>query len=162
MAFDTFLSLDGIKGESQDSSYKGWIEISSFSLGAMNPATIGSATGGAGGGKATLSEITIIKRTDASSPTLFQGCCSGTHYKTATIALRKAGGKAMVYLQYELTEVFISSVQWSGSGGGDDTPTESVSVAYGAINVTYTPQKVDGTPDAAVVAGWNVKANAKL
>jgi type VI secretion system secreted protein Hcp len=162
MAFDTYLSLDGVKGESQDDKHQNWIEIFSFSMGAMNPATIGSGTGGAGGGKATLSEISIVKKTDASSPNLFQGCCSGTHYKKATIHVRKAGGTALVYLQYDLTEVFVSSVQWSGSGGGDDTPTESVALAYGAINVTYTPQKVDGTADAAVVAGWDVKANAKL
>jgi type VI secretion system secreted protein Hcp len=162
VAFDTFLSLDGVKGESQDSSHQGWIEILSFQLGASNPSTIGSATGGAGGGKATLSEFTLTKNTDASSPNLFQGCCSGVHYKKATIALRKAGGTALVYLQYDFTEVFISSVYWSGSAGSGDTPNESVSLAYGSINVTYTPQKVDGTAGSAVVAGWDVKANAKL
>ena len=29
-AVDTFLTLDGIKGESQDEKYKGWIEVNSF------------------------------------------------------------------------------------------------------------------------------------
>jgi len=28
--------------------------------------------------------------------------------------------------------------------------------------VTYTPQKTDGTAGSAVVAGWDVKANAKI
>lgn len=162
MAFDTFLNLDGIKGESQDSSYKGWIEIFSFSMGVANPATIGSATGGAGAGKASLSSINLMKKSDTSSPLLFQACCTGKHFQTAQMTFRKAGGKALVYLQYDLNEVFVESIQWSGSSGGDDSPQESVSLAYGAINVTYTPQKVDGTPDSAVIAGWDVKANTKM
>ena len=29
-AFDAFLSIDGIKGESQESNHKDWIEIASF------------------------------------------------------------------------------------------------------------------------------------
>lgn len=163
MAFDTYLLLQNVTGEAVRKGFEGWIAIESFTMGAMNPATIGSATGGAGAGKVSLSPISLIKKTDKASPILFQNCCSGVHSPTATIALNKAGGAAAVkYLQYDLKEVFIESISWSGSSGGDDTPTESVSLAYGSINVTYTPQKVDGTPDAAVIAGWDVKANAKL
>lgn len=29
MAIDVYLQIDGIKGESQDSSHQGWIEIAS-------------------------------------------------------------------------------------------------------------------------------------
>lgn len=162
MAFDTYLNLDGIQGESQDSTFKGWIEIFSFSMGASNPATIGSATGGAGAGKVTMSDISLQKLSDAASPLLFQACCSGKHFPKASMILRKAGGKQMVYLQYDLTEVFVESIQWSGSTGGDDSPTEAVSLAFGQVSVTYTPQKVDGTPDSAVIAGWDVKANTKM
>jgi type VI secretion system secreted protein Hcp len=164
MAFDTFLYLDSVKGESQDSKFTAWIEISSFSMGATNPATIGSATGGSGGGKVSLSPIHVQKQTDSASPQLFQMCCTGQHFKTANFCMRKASGgaSALVYYQYDLQEVYIESIQWSGSSGGTDTPTESVSLTYGAINVTYTPQKVDGTAGSAVIAGWDVKANAKL
>jgi type VI secretion system secreted protein Hcp len=163
MAFDTYLKLEGVAGEATRKGFEGWIALESFQLGAANPATIGSATGGAGAGKVSLSPISFIKKTDKASPILFQNCCSGKHSPTATLALNKAGGDSAVqYLKYELKEVFIESISWSGSTGGDDTPTEAVSLAYGSINVTYTPQKIDGTADAAVVAGWDVKANAKL
>ena len=49
MPFDAFLKIEtpNITGESTDSKHKGEIEIYSFSLGASNPTTIGSATGGA-------------------------------------------------------------------------------------------------------------------
>ncbi|HLK17404.1 MAG TPA: type VI secretion system tube protein Hcp [Bryobacteraceae bacterium] len=32
-AFDAFLSIDGIKGESQETTHKDWIEVSSFGKG---------------------------------------------------------------------------------------------------------------------------------
>jgi len=48
MAFDSFLKLDGIKGESADAKHKGEIDILSFSFGASQTGT--HATGGGGGG----------------------------------------------------------------------------------------------------------------
>ena len=31
----------------------------------------------------------------------------------------------------------VESVQWSGSSGGDDTPTESVSFAFAKVEIDY-------------------------
>jgi len=164
MPFDAFLKIEtpNVAGESTDSKHKGEIEIYSFSLGASNPTTIGSATGGAGAGKVSLSSFNFMKKTDAASPKMFQMCCDGKHFPKASLVLNKAGGdKSLSYLKYDFTEVFVESIQWSGASGGDDTPAESVSLAYGSVNVTYTPQKADGSPGSPVIAGWNLKTNAK-
>jgi type VI secretion system secreted protein Hcp len=48
------------------------------------------------------------------------------------------------YLIYKFTEVFVDSMQWSGSQGGDDTPTESVSFSFGKIEWEYYPQDTKG------------------
>jgi type VI secretion system secreted protein Hcp len=163
MAMDMFLSLDGVTGEATRQNYGGWIELDSFSFGASNPVSIGTGSTGAGAGKVSLSSFNVMKRTDSSSPILFQKCCSGQHFSKATVALNKAGGTASVkFLQYDFTEMYTESIQWSGGAGGDDTPAEAISFAFASINVTYTPQKVDGTAGSAVVAGWDVKANAKV
>ncbi len=165
MAFDTFMYFTGgspaIKGETKDSTYsaKDAFEIYSFSWGASNPVTIGSATTGVGSGKVSISSFNVMKKTDNASPQLFQACCSGTHYPQATVVLRKAGGKQVVYLEYDFKEVFVESVQWSGSSGGDDTPTESVSFAFGHVDVKYTPQKADGTQGTANPASWDLTKN---
>ena len=166
MAYDSFLYFTGgspeIKGETQDSTYsaKNAMEIYSFSWGASNPATIGSATGGIGAGKVSLSSFNIMKKTDSASGVLFQACCAGTHYPQMNIDFRKAGGtKPVVYLTYEFKEVMIESVQWSGSSGGDDTPSESVSFAFGSVSIKYTPQKPDGTQGTTVPASWNQVTN---
>jgi type VI secretion system secreted protein Hcp len=164
MAFDSFFQIKtpNVDGESADTKFSKAIEILSFSMGISNPATIGSHTGGGSGGKASFSPFSIMKRTDSASPVLMQGCASGQHYDSAVLSLRKAGGAAaLVYLTYTFSEVFIESIQWSGSTGGDDVPTESVSFAYGTLQVSYTPQTKTGTAGVAVPGGWSVITNAK-
>jgi len=165
MAYDAFMWFTGgeptPKGETTDETYKGKgaFEIYSFSWGASNPVTIGSAATGAGAGKVSLSSFNIMKKLDKSSPVLFHACCTGSHYATANVALRKAGGKAMEYLTYVFTEVFVESIQWSGSSGGDDMPTESVSFAFGKVDIKYFPQDEKGGQGTAVPASWDLRAN---
>ncbi len=48
-------------GPPKTKSYKGYVEISSFSMGVTRQSTIGSASGGAGSGKASLGELQINK-----------------------------------------------------------------------------------------------------
>src|ERR1700722_2302522 len=133
MAFDAYLKLDTITGESTDSVLAGCMEIMSFSLGAANPVTIGSGAGGGRGGKATLSGFNFMKKSDSASPALYQACVTGAHIATGTVSLRKAGGTALVYLTYGFKVIFIESIQWSGSTGGDDTPMESVTANFGTL-----------------------------
>ncbi len=164
MAFDAFLKIGSgpdVKGESTDKSHAGEIEIYSFSLGASNPSTVSSGTTGAGGGKVSISSLNVMKKTDSASAVLFQACCSGDHYSTATLTLRKAGGKnPLEYLVYTFTEVYVDSIQWSGSaGGGDDTPSESVSFSFASVHAKYTPQKTDGTGGSPMEGGWDVTTN---
>jgi type VI secretion system secreted protein Hcp len=155
MAFDAFLKIDGIDGDSTRKGFEKQIEVLSFSWGGSNPSTIG-VTGGGGGGKGTLSSLNIMKKADGSSPKFFQKCMEGEHIKKAALTLNKAGGKAAVdFVKYELETVYIDSVQYSGSGGGDDTPIESVSLSFGKVTYTYTPQKADGTKGSPVVGQWD-------
>jgi type VI secretion system secreted protein Hcp len=169
MAFDAFVYFDSasssglkVEGESTDDTYKAKkaFEIYAFSLGASNPVTIGSGSEGSGGGKVSISSFSVEKKTDAASAALFRACCDGSHFDKVHVVLRKSGGKKVEYLKYDFEEVFIESVQWSGSTGGDDTPTESLSIAFGKVNVTYTPQKTDGTAiSPAKEANWDIRSN---
>src|SRR5262249_54221965 len=127
MAFDAFMYVTGgavpAEGETTDTTYsanKAW-EIMSFSFGASNPTTVGSGSGGSGGGKVSISSFNIMKKTDNASPSLFKSCCMGSFYDAATVTLRKAGGKTpLVYLVYTFTEVYVDNIQWPGRSGGVD------------------------------------------
>lgn len=159
MAFDTFIKLKDLDGESTRAGFEKWIEIMSFSWGASNPTTVGSHSGGMSAGKVSISSFNIMKRTDSASPVLFQNCCSGKHFETANVTMNKASGdlkKPLSFLVYDFTEVYVDSIQWSGSSGGDDTPTESVSFAFGSVKVTYTPQQKTGAAaPKPIVAKWD-------
>lgn len=156
MPYDAFLKVDGIDGESTRKGYEKQIPILSFSWGGSNPATIG-VTGGGGGGKGQLSGLSVMKKTDASSPKFFQKCMEGEHIKKASLTLLKAGGKeAIDFIKYDLETVYIESVQYSGSQGGDDSPLESVSLVCGKVTYTYTPQTATGTKGSPVVGQWDV------
>jgi len=165
MAYDAFMWLKGgapeAKGETTDKTYKdkSAFEIYSFSWGASNPVSIGSASGGAGSGKVSISSFNVMKKTDSASPALFLNCCKGQHFTEAHVVLRKAGGEALEYLTYDFEEVFVESIQWSGSSGGDDTPTESVSFAFGKVDLKYTPQKGKGEKGTAIPATWDIRQN---
>lgn len=160
MAFDTYLKLDGLDGESTRGGFEKWIEIYSFSFGASNPTTVGAGSGGMSAGKVSVSSFNVMKKTEASSPTLFQMCCVGDHFKTANVTLNKASGdktNPLSFLVFDFTEVYVESIQWSGSGGGDDTPTESISLAFATVKITYTPQQKTGAAaPKPQVAQWDL------
>jgi type VI secretion system secreted protein Hcp len=155
MAFDAFIKFPGIDGESKRKEFEGQIEIYSFSIGASNPTTIG-AGGGAGAGKVSISSFNFMKKTDTASPLLFQKCCIGDHFDKVTVTLNKAGKKALAFLKYDFEHVFVESIQWSGSSGGDDTPTESVSLAFAKVTITYTAQTDTGDAGAVKTAVWDL------
>jgi len=158
MAYDTFMTIDGVKGEATRAGFEGWIELSSFSLGAANPVTIGTGTTGGGGGKVSVSSFNVTKKTDATSPLLFQQCCLGKHFATAKVVLVKASGdpSALQYLTYDFTEVYVESVHWAGSAGGDETPNEAVSFAFGKVQINYTPQTATGAAGSPVRGSWDL------
>jgi type VI secretion system secreted protein Hcp len=161
MAYDAFLKLTDIKGESKDKTHKGEIDIFSFSFGVSQPG-IASHGGGGGAGKSSFSDFSFMHHADSSSPVLFQKCSSGEHLKEGLITLRKAGGTQLEYLKIKLTDVLISSVQYSGSSQGDDVPTESISINFSKIEMDYQPQGPDGKAEGgAIHGGWDVKQNVK-
>ena len=159
--WDAWLELDGVKGESQRKGHEEQIEVLSFSWGGNNPASVGHGSGG-GAGKVALSDFSIMKMTDATSTDLFQKMCSGKHYPKATLTMYKAGGdEALDYLKYTFEELFVTSINWSGSQGGDAIPTESVSFAFGKVTMDYKIQNPDGSAKGTVPGSWDVRTNTK-
>lgn len=154
-AFDMFLKLDGIEGESADSRHPKEIEVFSFSQGISTPPPLP----GGGGGKASFSDFNITKLVDKSTPTLYLKCAQGSHIKEALLVLRQSGASGFEFYKIKLTDVLITSVQTSGSSGGDNRPAESISLNFARIEWTYIPQKADGSADTPVVTTWNIVAN---
>jgi type VI secretion system secreted protein Hcp len=161
MAYDAFLKLTGVTGESQKENHTGEIDLMSFSWGASNSSSVGTGTG-VSVGKVAVGDFSVMKATDSASPVLFQKCCDGSVMTTGTVTLqRQVAGTATPYLVYTFTNVYVTSLQWSGSGGAGDAPMESVSFCFEVGTVDYTPLKDDGTAGNAIHGGWDVGQNVK-
>jgi type VI protein secretion system component Hcp len=138
------------------------VPLRSFALTAENPTTIGSATSGAGMGKAKFDELQVEKAVDRLSPTLFVLSASGAHFPTVQIFVRKAGVQSgKPYLAYEFTTVFVTKLQWTGDSG-DDVPVEQVSFAYGGLSLGYYPQQPDGSVGKLTKMGWSQVTNTAI
>ncbi|MDG1011212.1 MAG: type VI secretion system tube protein Hcp [Luminiphilus sp.] len=159
MAVDAFLKLDGIDGESQDKEHKGEIDILSWAWGGASTGSFNLGGGGASG-KASFTDIQLVKYYDKASPNLMAKLADGTHIKEATLVARKAGGSSAIeFLKIKLTDVIITSVNFGGSGD-DDRYTENVSLACAKFEVAYQAQKNDGGKDGGEIkAGWNIQTN---
>jgi len=158
MAFDTYVELTGIEGEATAKGFEKKIEIFSFSWGASAPVSIGSGSSGISASKVSISSFNMMKKTDVASPKLFKACCTGDHITKMTVSMRKqtgVGGQD-AFLIYSFDNVMVESVQWSGSSGGDDTPTESVSFAFAKVTVEYKTQGKDGKLVAGTPVVWDV------
>jgi type VI secretion system secreted protein Hcp len=162
MAFDAFLKIEGLDGESTRKGFEKQMEIMSFSLGAMNSSTVGTGTGGSSGGKVSVNDFSVARITDSASPSLFKQLCSGKSYDSATVSLNKASGDdtPITYLKYDFQEVYVTNIQWAGSSGGSDSPIEHVAFSFGAVKITYTPQAEGGGPGDPVSNGWDLRKQA--
>jgi type VI secretion system secreted protein Hcp len=159
MAVDMFLKLDDVKGESRDSKHKDEMDVLAWSFGAANAGT--THTGGGGGaGKVNVQDLSLTKWVDKASPNLMMATCNGKHYKEALLTVRKAGETPLEYIKVSMKEVLVSSVSTGGSGG-EDRLTENVTLNFAWFKVEYTPQKADGTGEAAVEIAWNIAENIK-
>ena len=160
MAFDLFLKLDDITGESSDSKHKGEIEVLSYSFGLANTAS--PSASGASGGTATFDGFHFVSKLQKSSPALFLKCASGAHLKEAVLTARKTGDKQQEFYKLTFTDVVVTEFQQAGDANGDETvPREQMSLAFGKITLAYSPQKADGSLDASVTATWDVKSERK-
>jgi type VI secretion system secreted protein Hcp len=142
-----FLKIDGVDGELQ---HKGEIEVLSFSWGVKQNLAPG---GGGATGKATISDFSVVKALDSSSPQLMKMCCTGEHVPWATLRVtnrRRGGGSSQQeYLTIKLNDILISSYQTGGDNG--TVPGESLTFAFQSIDLETAGGKqaschVPGTP----------------
>lgn len=161
MAVDVYLQIDGIKGESQDSQHKDWIEVTSINWGVQQPK---SATASTGGGhtaeRAELSDISFSKLADMSSPLLLQNCATGKTIPRAKFEFFRADadGDRVKYYEIELENVLIGMVT-PHLGNSTSFLTENVNLKFSKVKWKYTQQKVGGGSGGNTAGGWDLATN---
>lgn len=161
MAFNAFLQIEGIKGESTDDGHKEWIEVLEYQYG-LSQQSLGqtSAGGGRGAGKADFKDFVLFKLVDKASPDLALYCANGKIIPKVTLDLQMAAGKSHNQAKVVLTNVMVSSVHVTGSPKGDSArPQEVVALSYGKVVWTYTPVTHKGDKGTEIKQGWNLEEN---
>ena len=158
---DIHLKLGDIKGESTDDKHKDEIDVESWSWGASNPGSMAQG-GGGGTGKVSFSDLNFVHRIDKASPNLWQACSGGDHIKEATLSSAKQGKGPQDFLIIKMSDVLITSVSVAESNGAGSVPMENVALQFAKAELEYKPQKTDGSLDAAVKFGYDIKANKKV
>lgn len=140
------------------------VGIDAFSLGLKHPVTVGSAStgGGAGAGRTALETLSVTKTIDAASASLFKAAATGARFTSIELFVRRmnGAGNGAVYLRYEFRDAIVSGITWKSSTGG--APVESIDFEYGALTISYTPMKADGTPGTKNTGGWNQVTNSQV
>jgi type VI secretion system secreted protein Hcp len=160
MAFDSFLKIDGIPGESTDDGHKDWIELVSFSHNMEQPVSgTASSVGGATSERINHGFFDVVHLYDKASPKIADACCTGRHIKEITIDVCRAGDGKQKYAQIKLEQAVICKVSLIG-GSLEDFPSEALSFSYGKITWKYFQQdRASGKEIGQVAAGWDLTTN---
>lgn len=143
-----YMKYGSIKGAVTTDGFKDWIELGSFQWG------VGRAIGTAARGSTSrehsepsLSEVTVTKVTDVSSPKLFLDAVAGKLDSKVTIKFTTTSkGAVTTFLTYEMENTGISGFSMSSGG---DMPSESLSLNFTKISETFTGEDpgVSGSPE---------------
>jgi type VI secretion system secreted protein Hcp len=155
-AFDYFLKIDGIPGESTDAKHKGEIDVLTWSWGESQPAPA-SPGSGAGTGRVAMTDLHVSANLSKVSPQLLLACASGKHIKGAVLTGRRAGKGQADFLTFSLSDVLVSAYQTGGATA--EAPLDSISLNFSKIEVSYKAQTAKGTLGPVVRAGWDRKTN---
>jgi len=151
---NAYLYIDGIEGPS--TSKANHIDVLSFTWGLSQTKTYGAGASGkeAKVGRVSFTDLSIMKVLDSTTPLLIDHCATGNILKEVYLVYDKpTGDKQEDYFRIYLKDALITNVQLSGAS---ETPNESLSIAFQAVEVAYKAEKDDGSLDAATPKGYDL------
>jgi type VI secretion system secreted protein Hcp len=156
MAFDVFLKIATIPGESTDDKHADWIEVLSFEHGVDQPTAGSRSSGGAATGqRVNHRDFRIVHALDKASPKLALACCKGEHIKEVLVQLCRATGDKTQYMEYKMADVIVTQVVPIGDAAGEELlPLETVTFNYGKITWTYTETDHDTGDKKGDISTW--------
>jgi type VI secretion system secreted protein Hcp len=150
---DTFIKIEGIRGEAQDAAHLDEIDVLTWRWQVSQPSSMLSGSGG-GAAKSTVSDLEFTHALDRASPNLAQYCFNGKHIPKAILTLRKAGGIPHEYFRITLYDVVITHVEPIGGANGCD---EEVHLSFAAMKQGYILQNQMGGIGGTVTAMLHIK-----
>lgn len=106
-------------------------------------------------GDLKFENLEFEKYVDSASAPLYRACSEGTPIPTIMMAIRKAGGDPLRYLQYIFRDNRVTGISWR-DGGGRTLVSESFTISFKAMGMQYIQQNADRTLAAGKQWAWNV------
>lgn len=138
---DCFILIDQIRGEAEDPDFAGNIQVSGWRWGMSSEVQGGAA--GLPGRRADVQLLEFLHTVDSASPGLMARLVSNAILSKAVLSMRRAGGKAQVYLTITLKKVRVASVELLHDES-NLVPVERVRLAFQEVQVDYVPQDISG------------------
>ncbi len=155
-----YLQIEGIQGNVTAKGHEDWIDISSVQWGVGR--AISSSVGTSAdreASKPSISEVSVTKLMEESSPLIFTEACVGKS-KKVSIHLCTTGTESIdTYMEYDLEDCMISG--YSISSGGD-RPSESISFSFTKLMMKYIPYDKAGKALSPIPAGYDMAAGTKV
>lgn len=158
-AYDMIIRIEGVEGESKVADHEDEIDVLAWSWGMTQPGSMHDGTSSAG--RAKVHDIVIRKYIDKSTPHLMRAVLDGKHFDEATLTMRKSGETPVDFLSIRMSQVLVTSVSTDAVNDDSYVPTETITLNFAKLTVSYTPQREDGSPEAKIDLTWDIQTNAE-
>ncbi|WP_097459726.1 Hcp family type VI secretion system effector [Mangrovitalea sediminis] len=159
-----YMNFNGlkVKGNVTAEGYKDWIRLDSYQFGVGR--SISMEAGHLANREATrpnISEMMVSKVMDKASSGLFKESLTGSDgCKVVIDVVRTSADKIDKFVTYELEDCLISS--YSVSAGSEGAPSESISLSFGKVTMSYTAADRDNATGTPERVGYDLAAGKKL
>jgi type VI secretion system secreted protein Hcp len=146
-----------IKGNCQVTGYADKIILLSFQHNVIMPLQGDVANTERTSGRPVISGFTFSKMSDLATTEIYQYCVKGTPIPLAKLHVGRIEGSTGAYmslLEYEFTNVMISSVSTSGGGGN---PMDTLSIDFTKITCEYKQQQSTSGAKGTAAWGWDLE-----
>ena len=155
-----YLKIDGINGKVTAQGHEKWIDVGSvqWGVGRAISSSVGTAKDREAS-KPSISEVSVTKLMDESSPLIFTEACVGKAKKVQIHLCTTGTEKLDTYMEYVLEDCMISG--YSVSSGGD-RPSESISLSFTKMEMKFIPYDDAGKPGSPIPAGYDMALGKKI
>src|SRR5205085_8653576 len=106
-----------------------------------------------------VSDFNFMTQFNASTISFKKLSLTAKKLTSVDIVYIRPGQTSFTFLKIRMENVLVTSVQESGSAGGDSTPTVAVSLAPDKIAWQRISQNADGSAGNKTTYGWDVTVN---
>lgn len=151
MASDALLTIKEIRGESKDFALPGAMHLRSFTWHLEAP-----YSGGLRSGAVNVGALTVVKETDAASVDLVDYLVHNRTIAKASLAVRKAGEKALDYYVINIFNAAVKSVSKAFEG---ETVVETIAFVFQRFELESRDQSERGVAAGHKMIEYSVAEN---